>query len=37
MRGLKYIYIYRREDLREMGDGRGEMLGELRVESMESE
>ena len=24
MRGLKYIYIYRREDLREMGDGRGE-------------
>ncbi len=24
MRGLKYIYIYRREDLREMGDGRWE-------------
>jgi len=36
MRGLKYIY--KREDLRETGDGRWErgMLGELRVESMES-
>jgi len=37
MRGLKYIYIYKREDLRERGDGRWEMLGEVRVEIMESE